>query len=95
MSAHFTRAFWEGEITFALECVELSCYHSRATLATFNDSEAVPLDPHADTGIALVQHLPVEGHDNVREKRPDYRIRHSRLFTPDCGSCRVKLDHDA
>jgi len=66
-----------------------------ATLAIFNNSEAAPLDPYADTGIALVQHLPVEGHDNVRAERLDYRIRHSRLFTLDGESCRVKLDHDA
>lgn len=48
------------------------------TLAIFNDSEAALLEPCTDTGIAaFVQHLPVEGHDNVRKKRLNYRIRHS------------------
>jgi len=75
--------------------MELSRCYSGSTLAIFNDSKAASLDLYAVTDIALIQHLPVEGHDNVHEERLDYHIRHSRLFTPDCESCRVKLDHDA
>jgi len=96
LSAHSTRKVLSGKEKFHLP---LNAWNYRvtilATLAIFNDSEAAPLDPYADTGIALVQHLPVEGHDNVRAERLDYRIRHSRLFTLDGESCRVKLDHDA
>lgn len=98
MSAHSTQKELSGKAKLHLP---LNAWNYSvtilATLAIFNEfnSEAAPLDPYVDTGIALVQHLPVEGHDNVREKRLDYRIRHSRLFTPNCGSCRVKLDHDA
>ncbi|TGZ51707.1 hypothetical protein DBV15_03899, partial [Temnothorax longispinosus] len=87
----------KGEITFALECAELSCYYSGYTTGDFQ----LTRKPRA---IRLLRGYPRPTPASRRsaimlrreEARTIYIASGTRDYSrPDCGSCRVKLDHDA